>query len=183
MKKVCVFLAEGFEECEALIVVDILRRGGVEVSMVSVAGGEMVTGSHQISVKADLPIDRLHSADYDALFLPGGLPGTTNLFESETVRSIVSQYHTEGKILSAICAAPSIFGKMRLLQGKQATSYPSFEDALTGATVLQTEFVQDGNLLTGRGLGAAIPFGLRLLAMLQGEETAQTVRNAICYTH
>ena len=183
MSKVCVFLAEGFEECEGLLVVDILRRGGVEVTTASISDSLQVTSSHHVNIQADTLACELALDTFDGLFLPGGMPGTLNLGKSHFVKNAVERFHQNGKWISAICAAPSILGEMGLLKGKKATSFPAFEDKLDGATVLQTEFVQDGTILTGRGLGAAIPFGLHFLEMLEGKETAQKIRTAICYEH
>lgn len=183
MAEICVFLAEGFEECEALLVVDILRRGGVKTTTFSVTENQYVTSSHNVTVKADKTVLEFDPTQFDGLFLPGGMPGTVNLSQSSLVIDTAKQYYDQNKIIAAICAAPSILGQLGFLNGKEATSFPAFEDKLEGAIVQQTEFVQAENILTGRGLGAAIPFGLQLLKMIEGEETSQKIRNAICYMH
>ncbi len=183
MSKICVFFAEGFEECEGLLVVDILRRGGVEVTTVSISDSLQVVSSHGIAIQADILASDFQPDEFDGLFLPGGLPGTLNLDKSDFVHSTVSRFYQEGKWVCAICAAPSILGGMGLLKGRQATSFPAFQEKLEGATVLQSEFVQDGTILTGKGLGAAIPFALQLLALLEGEAVSQKIRTAICYAH
>ncbi len=183
MSKVIVFLAPGLEECEALVPADLLRRAGVEVTLAAIGGDKLVTGSHHMTITADLLAEEADLSGYDALFLPGGLPGTTNLGESELVKKAVLSFHGEGKIISAICAAPSIFGGLGLLQGKNATSHPSFEDKLTGAHVTGHLVDVDGNITTGRGLGAAIPFGLKLVEQLVSREKAEQIATAIAYPY
>ncbi len=182
-KKVVIFLAEGLEECEALVPADLLRRAGVEVVLASISGSKTVTGSHGISINADALAEEVDLASADLLFLPGGLPGTTHLSESALVKDAVLSYHQQGKKISAICAAPSIFGSLGLLEGKNATSHPSFEDKLTGANVTGHLVDVDGNITTGRGLGAAIPFGLSLVAQLTDQQTADKIKNAIAYIY
>ena len=181
MARICVFLAPGFEECEALIVVDVLRRGGVEVVTASIAEGLQVTSSHQVTVQADSMANQLNMEEFDGLFLPGGMPGMVNLSENAVVQQTIQQFAEQGKILAAICASPTIFASMGLLEGKQATCHPGFEHKLTGAQLLRQEFVQQGNILTGRAMGTTLPFGLHLLEMLQGTEAVEKVRSGICY--
>lgn len=176
---VYVFLADGFEEIEALTPVDILRRGGVEVVTVGVTGRDVIS-AHNITVTSDIMEEEI--ADFDgveAIVLPGGIPGTTNLEESNVVKSAV-EYCSENNILiGAICAAPSILGHMGLLKGKRATAFPSFQKELDGA-VCKNEFIEkDGKIITARGMGVSIEFGLELLEELKGSETANSVRNAI----
>ena len=183
MSKVCVFLADGFEECEGLIAVDILRRAGAEVTMASITGRQTVTGSHKITVTADALAETLALDGFDLLLLPGGMPGTTHLGECALVTDAVQRFVQEGKRVAAICAAPSILGRLGLLAGKKATSYPSFEHALEGAEVTGAEVTTDGLITTGQGLGAAIPFALELAALLQGQEKADAVRGGIVYKH
>lgn len=183
MSKLCAFFAPGFEECEGLLVVDILRRGGVDVTIAAVGEDRMVTGSHHIAVQADALASELDFADFDGIFLPGGMPGTLHLKENALVRQTALDFAAAGKAVSAICAAPTVLADLGLLEGKKATCYPGFEKDMAGAETTGEEFVRQGNLLTGHALGAAIPFGLELLAMLEGEEKAAQIRTAICYNH
>lgn len=183
MSKVIIFLADGHEECEALIPADLLRRAGVEVILASITGSTVVTGSHGIRITADALAEEVDLESADLLFLPGGLPGTTYLSESELVKKAVLSFYEQGKKIAAICAAPSIFGQLGLLKGKDATSHPNFECKLTGANVTGHEYDVAGNITTGRGLGAAIPFGLSLVAQLTDQETADQIKNAIAYVH
>ena len=183
MSKVIIFLAQGLEECEALVPADLLRRAGVEVTLAAIGGSRTVTGSHNIVIEADTLAEDAALSEYDALFLPGGLPGTTHLAESGLVKEAVLSFHKTDKIISAICAAPSIFGSLGLLEGKNATSHPSFEDKLTGAHVTGHLVDVDGSITTGRGLGAAIPFGLSLVQQLAGREKAEAIAKAIAYPY
>ena len=179
--KVCVFLADGFEEIEGLTVVDILRRAGVEVTMMSVTGNVSIKGSHGIGVEADSLFDKNAAAEADMLVLPGGMPGTLTLQEHEGLKELLKAFDEQKKSIAAICAAPSILGGLGMLQGKKACAYPSFEEKLEGADVQQVPGVTDGNITTGRGMGAAIPFALRLTEILCGEEKAEEVRKSIVY--
>lgn len=181
MSKVCVFLADGFEECEGLLVVDLLRRAGVEVTTASIHGGRAVTGSHGIRLEADAVAGELEPAGFDLLVLPGGGEGTQNLAASPLVaRAIQSALDARRKV-GAICAAPSVLGRMGLLQGRRATCYPGFEPYLEGAQLTHTDVAVDGGVITGRALGAAIPFALELIAQLEGRAKADEVREAIVY--
>ena len=177
---VYVFLAEGFEEVEALSPVDILRRGGVEVKTVGIAG-KTVKGSHGISVLSDLTADEVTLSEIEAVILPGGMPGTLNLEKNSTVQEAIKFAHENGKLIGAICAAPSILGKAGLLAGKRATCFPGFEEYLSGAKYCDEPAVRDGNIITSRGAGAALEFGFFLLAALKGENAADELRLAMKY--
>lgn len=179
--KVCVFLADGFEEIEGLTVVDILRRVGVEVIMMSVTENVLVKGSHGIGVEADSLFDGNAAAKADMLVLPGGMPGTLTLQKHDGLKELLKAFDDQQKAIAAICAAPSILGELGMLKGKKACAYPSFEEKLEGADVQQVPVVTDGNITTGRGMGAAIPFALRLTEILCGEEKAEEVRRSIVY--
>ena len=181
MSKVIVFLANGHEECEALIPADLLRRAGIEVVLASITGKKEVTGSHGIHITADALAEEVDYDSADLLFLPGGLPGTTHLGESALVREKLTEFAEKGKKVSAICAAPSVLASVGLLEGKNATSHPGFEDKLAGAKVTGHQVDVDGNVTTGRGLGAAIEFGLSLVAQLVDQETADKIAAAIAY--
>ncbi len=173
-----VFLANGFEETEALAPVDILRRSGLEVCTVGVSG-EYVTGSHNITVKADITEDKVDTECIDAVVLPGGMPGTLNLEKSAVVKDCVSYCAQKGLPICAICAAPSILGHMGLLKGKRATCFPGFETQLDGAVLVDELAVTDGNIVTGKGAGAAIEFGLQIAAVLAGKEKSEAVAAAL----
>lgn len=181
MSKAAVFFGTGYEEIEALTVVDILRRAGVETVMVSVMKEKSVAGSHDIRVETDALIGEIDFTGLDVIVLPGGMPGTKNLEACEALMAQVDIFAAQGKIVAAICAAPSILGHRGILKGKKACSFPSFESHLEGAQVLQQPAVMDGNLITGRGMGAAIPFGLKILEKLQGEEAARKMAEAIIF--
>lgn len=176
---VYVFLADGFEEIEALTPVDILRRGGVDVVTVGVTGRE-ATSSHNIVVTADIMEEEIDDFDgVEAIVLPGGMPGTNNLEASEVVKEAIEYCSKNDILIGAICAAPSILGHMGLLKGKHATAFPSFQKELDGA-ICNNGFVEkDGKIITARGMGVSVEFGLELLKELKGNDVANSVRNAI----
>lgn len=182
MSNIAVFFAEGYEEIEALTVVDILRRAGEQVSMVSVNGEHCVKGSHGIGVNMDTSLGELDFESQDVLVLPGGLKGTQNLEACEPLMKEFDDFFEKEKTIAAICAAPSIFGHRGYLQGKKACSYPSFESHLEGAEVLQQPAVCDGEVITGRGMGASIAFALEILKKLQNQEAADIMAEKIVYT-
>ena len=181
MKRAVMLFAEGFETVEALVVVDILRRGGVEVTMASINEEEFVRSSHGVNVEMDVVLGEVDVLDYDAIILPGGMPGTLHLGESEAVKKALYVMDDAGKIVAAICAAPGGLGKYGLLEGKKACSYPDHEKNLTGAQILREPVVTDGNIITSRGLGTALEFGLRLLEVLVSTDKADQIREAIVY--
>lgn len=172
MAKVYVFLAEGFEEIEAGTPVDILRRAGIDVSFVSIDNKDFVKGARNITVKADEKLSEIDRDAADLIILPGGMPGTTNLYNCAELIDLVKDYNNRGKRIAAICAAPTIFGKIGLLKGKKAVCYPGMEEDLTGAIVCYDSVVTDGNITTSRGMGTAIEFSLELLKLLAGDEEA-----------
>jgi 4-methyl-5(b-hydroxyethyl)-thiazole monophosphate biosynthesis len=174
-----VFLAEGFEEIEALTPVDILRRAGIEVKTVGVTG-KSVRGSHGILVSADLEFADWNDANPEALILPGGMPGTRNLGASQKLcELLVSQKNTA--LICAICAAPSVLGKLGLLNGKKATCFPGFEQELLGAQVQPVGVVTDGNIITGKGAGVAAEFAFAIVEKVKGKQEAEALRNTMCY--
>lgn len=181
MSKVYAFFATGYEEVEALTVVDLLRRASVEVNMVSVTGESSVTGSHNISINMDSKFEENDYSDGDAFFLPGGMPGTTNLLAHNGLCQLLVKKNEEGKRLAAVCAAPSVFGQLGLLKGKMATSYPGFEEKLVGATYSLDSVVTDGNITTSRGMGTSIDLGLELISLLCDEELAMSIGKGIIY--
>ena len=177
---VYMFLADGFEETEALAPLDILRRGGVEVKTVGVTGG-YVTGAHGITVKADILPPIALKDNTDAVILPGGGVGTQNLDASVLVKEAVQSAYSSGKLICAICAAPSVLGKMGLLRGKKATCYPGFEKYLDGAELSEANVAESGNVITANGMGAALDFGFAVLARLRGADKAEEVKRQIQY--
>lgn len=178
MKKAIVFLAEGFEEVEALTVVDVLRRGGVDVKTVSIKEDPYVDGAHDIEVLCDAD-NEYDLSDADMVVLPGGMPGAQNLKDSKLVEDTLLNFHKQGKWIGAICAAPFVLGDLGLLKGKKATCYPGFESHLHGATHTGTRVEQDGNIITGNGPSSALPFALRLLAALTDEKTSRSVADGM----
>ena len=181
MKKIGIFLAEGFEEIEGLVVVDILRRAGLEAVTISVTGQKEIHSSHQVGVLADRLFDEVGFAELDGVVLPGGMPGTTNLGAHAGVNEVIRSFAAEGKLVAAICAAPSVLGQAGILQGKKAACYPGFEDKLTGAEVVYEEVAEAGNIITSRGMGTAIPFALSLVSYLVSGQKAQELAEAIIY--
>ncbi|MBE6767466.1 MAG: DJ-1/PfpI family protein [Ruminococcaceae bacterium] len=173
-----VFLADGFEEVEALAPVDIMRRAGLSVQTVGI-GGRTVTGAHGITVTADVTEETLTPDDIEAVVLPGGMPGTKNLEASGTVATVLEKAVQEGVLIAAICAAPSVLGHRGILRGKRATCYPGFESALEGAVLTDGGVVRDGNVLTACGAGVALEFGFQLVSALCSEEKADSLREAM----
>lgn len=183
MAKVYLFLAEGFEEIEGLTVVDLLRRAGIDITMVSISGDRKVTGSHQITTIADALFEEVDYSDADMLVLPGGMPGTLHLQEHEGLDGLLRDFAVRNKSIAAICAAPRVLGSKGLLEGKKATCYPGHEDQLLGAYVMNTAVVQDGNITTSKGMGTSIDFSLSLISMLRGAEEAKRIAQSIQYEH
>ncbi len=175
---VYVFLAEGFEEVEALTPVDVLRRCKAEVKTVGI-GSKTVTGSHKIPVTADLTEDELTFDGLDAVILPGGMPGTLNLEASQTVQKYIDYAAENDLYICAICAAPSILGHKGLLNGKKATCFPGFEKDLIGAKVKTDLAVADGRIITGKGAGAAMEFALLAAEKICGKDIAEKTRKSL----
>ena len=174
-----VFLAPGFEEIEALAVVDVLRRAELDVLTVGV-GEDFIIGSHQIPVACDIAEKNLILDEkVEAIVLPGGMPGTLNLEKSETVQKAIDWATENNKLVCAICAAPSILGHKGLLNGKNSTCFPGFEDELFGAEISKDYVVKDGNIITARGMGSAIEFGLQIAEVLTTKENAQKIRASL----
>lgn len=177
--KIYVFLAEGFEEIEAVAPIDIFRRADLNVITVSVTGNRMVTGAHHISVQADQLFDEVDYNGEFFIFLPGGLPGTTNLGKHPGLQSLIVRQAELGGQMAAICAAPSILGNLGLLDGKEAICYPGFENTLKGAAVSAEKMVQADKVFTAKAAGVAIPFALQIVASLKGDEVANAIREGI----
>lgn len=182
MKRVSALLAQGLEEVECLMVVDLLRRAEVQVTLVSVSGERVVTGSHGIAIVTDRLIEEMDFSAEDVIFLPGGMPGVSNLVRHALVAKTLKVQVEQGKELAAICAAPSILGKMGLFANRRFTCYPGWEkgiDGINGAEWTGAAVEQSEGLTTGRGLGTAMDFGLALVAKLCGSETAEKIKRGI----
>ena len=180
--KAVVFLGDGFEECEALIVVDILRRADVETTMASVMGRLQVDSSRHIKVMADALAEDVDFDTVDLIVLPGGRLGVENLSESAIVKSQCMEF-AENKSIAAICAAPSLLAALGLLDGKRATCHPDFEGEMPGAKLLDESVVIEENIVTGQGLGVSFDFAFELVRRLVSEEKADQIRKAICYRY
>lgn len=185
MKKVYVFLADGFEDIEALIPVDVLRRGGVEVVTVStVEDSQIATSAHGVQVVADAMIDECTFDDADLLLLPGGMPGASNLYECDAVRQALLNQHRQQKRIAAICAAPAVvLAQTGVLDGRRATCYPGFEQLLTKAEYTADLVTVDGHVTTAEGPAAALPFAYELLSQLVDAQTSRQVAEGMRYVH
>lgn len=176
---VYLFLANGFEEIEALTPLDMLRRAGIETVSVSINGGREVTGAHGITVVADKTIKNTQPTDIDAVILPGGLPGADNLRNDTAVNMFIDEAIKQNKLVCAICAAPRIPGEKGLLKGKKAICYPGFEKYLEGATITDVGCVVDGNIITSKGMGKATEFALEIITALKDRESANKIKESI----
>ena len=174
-------MADGCEEIEALTVVDLARRAGIEVAMISISGKKEVTGSHTITFQTDIPAEFMDFVMLDGIVLPGGMPGTLNLGANECVQKTIADFAKNGKLVAAICAAPSILGEAGLLKRKHAVCYPGFEGKLLGASTSTDAVAVDGNIITSRGMGTAIAFSLEIIAYLLDRNTADTLAKGIIY--
>jgi len=176
-----IFLADGFETVEALGVVDMLRRAGVDICTVSMNATKEVTTSHRVTVLADTIFDENDYESAEMLILPGGMPGTNNLKANEKLCQVLIKHNDKNGKLAAVCAAPSILGELGFLKGKKACCFPGFEDKLIGANVSMREVEADGNCITSRGMGTVIPFSGKIIETLADKETADRILNAIQY--
>lgn len=181
MSKLGIFMADGCEEIEGLTVVDVVRRAKMEIVMISVTGRKEVTGNHQITFFADALAEEVRYEELDGIVLPGGTQGTLRLGENGTVNRVIRDFAAEGKLVCAICAAPSVLGAAGILQGKDAACHPGFEEKLCGANVKELPVVKDGNIITSRGMGTAVPFALEIVRSLCGDETVDEVRKGMVY--
>lgn len=178
---VYLFLAEGFEEIEALAPLDILRRAGIEIETVSITDNQVVVGSHGVPMLADRILPALDWDDAEMIILPGGLPGSTNLDACEDLREGIMKLHVEGKPLAAICAAPQVYGHLGILKGVKATCYPGVETELEGAQYTAAKVEQDGQFITGNGPGAAMEFGYVIAESIKGKEAILPLRKGMMY--
>lgn len=175
---VYLFLADGFEIIEALAPVDMLRRAKLQVKTVGVTG-KTVCSSCGVEITADITIEEFEYNNVDAVVFPGGMPGTLNLEKNNIVQSLLDKAVLKNALICAICAAPSILGHKGLLNGKKATAFPGFEDALDGAVLSDKYVVRDGNFITARGAGVSVDFGLEIVKALADEQTACNIRKTI----
>lgn len=176
--KVAILLADGFETIEGLTVVDILRRAEVKCHTFGV-GKDTITTSHRIEVKTDKTLSN-EVYDYDIVVLPGGMPGSVNLRDNKEVNEIVRDFYEKGKIVAAICAAPIVLGKLDIVNGKNVTCYPGFEDQLKGCNYKEELVVVDGNIITGRGPAAAVPFAFEILERIYPDKV-DTIRRGMLF--
>ena len=181
MKKTAILFASGYEEVEALTVVDLLRRAKIGCDIISVADSGQVTGSHGISIGADRNFSGTDFRQYDAVILPGGMPGTTKLAVDERVIELLRSFSAAGKLTAAICAAPTVLAKAGLLEGRKAVCYPGMEGQLTGAKVSFEPVAVDGTVITSRGLGTAIVFALSIVQYFEGKERAEALASSVVY--
>lgn len=173
-----VFLADGFEETEALATLDVMRRAKLDVLTVGVTG-EMVTGSHKVTVKADIMPDKISFDNIEGIVLPGGMPGTLNLEKADCVINAVKYCYDNDKFVAAICAAPSILGHLGMLRGRKATCFPGFETELEGAQYTASHTETDGKVITAKGAGCAVEFGHAIVSAALSKETADSVIEAM----
>ena len=176
--KVAVFFGAGYEEIEALAVVDILRRGNVEVTMVGVKE-KTVVGAHEISVNMDTTVEEINYEAFDMIVLPGGVPGVNHLMACESLMEALKQFKAQNKWIAAICAAPSILGQLGLLKGEEAICYPGYEEKLIGCKVSTKQVVVSGKIVTAKGAGVALDFGYKLLEIIQGEGLSNKIRTGM----
>ena len=179
MSKALMVFADGFETVEALMTVDILRRGGVEVTMASIYDSLDVTSAQDITIHVDSLLKKENIMEYDIIILPGGQPGTTNLGQSPDVKLAVMAMNGVKKWVAAICAAPTVFGQYGILNGKKACCYPGLEESLTGADIVYDSVTIDGNVITSRGLGTALDFALAILEQLTSTAKAAMIKKSV----
>ncbi len=183
MKRVLLLAPNGCEEIEALTVVDILRRGNIDVDIASVSGEEIIRGAHNIEFISDISLEYINFDNYDGFILPGGYPGYESLKNSETVKEVVLKAVKKSRLVAAICAAPTVLGHFDVLRGKRACCYPGMEDGLIGAVPVENSVVVDGHIITSRGMGTAIEFSLAILEYLTDKDTAVSLAKAIVWKY
>ena len=181
MSKVYIFLADGFEDIEALAVVDLMRRAGITTVTVSVSDSLKVETSHQVTLFADALFQECDFSDADVLILPGGMPGTSTLRAYEPLMELLKAHHAQGKMLAAICAAPTILSDLGMLKDRRATSFPKRREDIDAAEYLSDPVVVDGNITTSRGMGTSFDFALSLIAQLTDQEKADALAASVVY--
>ena len=174
------FLANGFEETEAIACLDVIRRGEIAIQTVSI-DDPLVKGAHGISIQADILLDEITTEQLEGIILPGGMPGTLNLEKNETLSALIEYCRQNNLLIAAICAAPSILGKRGLLKGEKAVCFPGFEDFLEGAVLSKEKCVESGPFITAKAMGAAIDFGLAIVARLKSPNLAEHIKRSICH--
>lgn len=181
MSKIGIFMADGCEEIEGLTVVDVVRRAKMEIVTISITGKKEVTGSHNVTFFADALASEVNYDELDGIVLPGGMPGTLNLGANEIVNKVIKEFAAAGKLVCAICAAPSVLGMAGILEGKKATCHPGFEEKLIGATISEDEVVVDGNIITSRGMGTAIVFALSIVRYFKDDVAVEEIKKGLVY--
>ncbi len=176
--RVLVPLAEGFEEIEAVTIIDVLRRGEIEVVTAGL-GGKSVRGAHDIILDADVELGEVVESDFNAVVLPGGMPGSANLRDNSRIISIIQAINRRKGTVAALCAAPIVLAEAGLLEERKVTCFPGFEKELPGADCHGEPVMEDGNIITGRGPGCAIPFALKLVEVISGKESADRLKNSM----
>jgi protein deglycase len=179
MKTAFVHFAEGFEEIEALTIVDVLRRAGITTAMVSITGKRQVTGAHDIKIITDIVFEDVNYDDASIVILPGGMPGSKNLKEHDGLAKILKNKSDNNQPIAAICAAPMILGELGILNGKEAVCFPGFENHLKGATIKTDRTIKSGNIITARGPGAALNFALEIVKFLKDNNTADKLAKSM----
>ncbi|MDG5816102.1 DJ-1/PfpI family protein [Chitinispirillales bacterium ANBcel5] len=179
MSRAIIILAEGFEETEAITCIDLLRRADISTTVLGLESLE-ITGSHEVTIIADSLLKDF-SDDFDAIILPGGMPGSNNLAQSQSVLDLAKKANSKGKLCAAVCAAPLVFEKAGLLKGVKATCYPAFEEKLNEADYQKQRVVKDQNIITSQGLGTSIEFALKIIESLSNKETADKIGSSILY--
>ena len=178
MPKVAVIFADGFEEVEGMAIVDVLRRAEIETVMAGLHDGP-VTSARKVKVLVDTVIESVNPDDFDMIILPGGQPGSDNLNNDRRVKDLIKQFVQKGKLTGAICAAPIVLAGAGVLDGRRATSYPSYREKLGAAVYVENSVVVDGTIVTSRGPGTALAFGLAVVEKLLGADRAEKIRNAM----
>ncbi|MCS4481202.1 DJ-1/PfpI family protein [Clostridium botulinum] len=173
MTKVLVFIAEGFEEIEALTVVDVLRRANIRCDMCSITSNKEVKGAHNILVNVDKTLEEIKTNDYSSLVIPGGMPGAANLRDNNKVINLVKEFNRDEKLIAAICAGPIVLSKANIIKGKEVTSYPGFEEDLKEGIYKEDLVVQGGNIITSRGPSAAMYFAFKILENLKKDSAKE----------
>ncbi|MCK4798683.1 MAG: DJ-1/PfpI family protein [Spirochaetes bacterium] len=176
-----VLIAEGFEEIEAITLIDLLQRAGYNLNTVSIMGKNEVEGGHKIRIITDSIFGQVNFDDTDVLILPGGVPGVPNLASDERVLELIKTFYNKNKYIAAICAAPFVLDRSGILKGKKITCYPSWEDKIDSAEIIHTNVVVDGKIITGRGVGAAIEMGLKMVEIFTSKEESEKLREKIVY--